>query len=167
MMDTISNTVWQRKGSCVIFDQKSLGPFIFEGSVVSLRQVLSWAKGFPAAPPVAGRTLLVSGLETLVETMEPQEAEDFLCRRVRPLLKDLQYRWTDCGVVFGFTSHSKTFEETSLEEEVLFRRRDQKRVRLSEGLWDGSATVNMKRIVREGDQPGDEVIIGYYVARIS
>ncbi|WP_413894508.1 hypothetical protein, partial [Candidatus Skiveiella danica] len=59
------------------------------------------------------------------------------------------------------------FEETSLEEEVLFRRRDRKQVRLSEGLWDGSATVNMKRVVREGDQPGEEVIVGYYVARIS
>jgi hypothetical protein len=31
----------------------------------------------------------------------------------------------------------------------------------------GSATVNMKRVVREGDQPGEEVIIGHYVARIS
>jgi hypothetical protein len=25
----------------------------------------------------------------------------------------------------------------------------------------------MKRVVREGDQPGEEVIVGYYVARIS
>jgi len=106
-------------------------------------------------------------METVIETMEPQETEDFLCRRIRPLLIRLQNRWTDCGVVFGFTSHHRTFEETSLEEEVLFRRRDRKQVRLSEGLWDGSATVNMKRVVREGDQPGEEVIVGYYVARIS
>lgn len=45
MMDTITNTVWQRKGSCVIFDQKSLGPFISEGAVISLRQALSWSRG--------------------------------------------------------------------------------------------------------------------------
>lgn len=167
MMDTITNSVWQRKGSCVIFDQKSLGPFISDGAVISLRQALSWAKALPAAPPVPGSTILISGLETVIETMEPQDAEDFLCRRIRPLLIDLQNRWTACGVVFGFTSHPKTFEETSLEEEVLFRRRDRKQVRLSEGLWDGSATVNMKRVVREGDQPGEEVIVGYYVARIS
>lgn len=166
-MDTISNNVWQRRGSCVVFDQKSLGPFIADGAVISLREALTWSKEFPANPPVPGRTILVSGLETVIETMEPQEAEDFLTRRIRPLLIDLQNRWTDCGVVFGFTSHPKTFEETSLEEEVLFRRRDRKTVRLSEGLWDGSATVNMKRVVRKGDQPGGEVIIGYYVARIS
>ncbi|BBO67932.1 hypothetical protein DSCA_18620 [Desulfosarcina alkanivorans] len=166
-MDTISNNVWQRRGSCVIFDQKSLGPFIADGSVISLRQALTWSKGLPANPPVSGRTILISGLETVIETTEPQEAEDFLSCRIRPLLIHLQNRWTDCGVVFGFTSHHKAFEETALEEEVLFRRRDRKQIRLSEGLWDGSATVNMKRVVREGDQSKEEVIVGYYVARIS
>jgi hypothetical protein len=166
-MDTISTTVWQRMGSCVIFDQKSLGPFISEGAVISLRQALAWAKGLPANPPVTGRTILISGLETVIETMNPLEAEDFLTRRIRPLLIHLQNHWTGCGMVFGFTSHRKSFEETALDEEVLFRRRDRKTVRMSEGLWDGSATVNMKRVVREGDQPGEEVIVGYYVARIS
>lgn len=166
-MESISTTAWQRKGSCIIFDQKSLSPFICDGAVISLRQALSWFKRLPAVSPVPGRTILISGLETVIETMKPQGAEEFLCRRIRPLLIHLQNRWTDCGVVFGFTSHHKTFEETSLEEEVLFRRRDRKQVRLSEGIWDGSATVNMKRVVREGDQPGEEVIIGYYVARIS
>lgn len=166
-MDIISNNVWQRRGSCVIFDQKSLGSFISDGAVVSLRQALAWSKELPADPPVPGRTILISGLETIIETMEPQEAEDFLARRIRPLLKHFQNHWTECGVMFGFTSHPKAFEETALEEEVLFRRRDRKQVRLSESLWDGSATVNMKRIVREDAQPGDGVIIGYYVAHIS
>jgi hypothetical protein len=166
-MESISNSVWQRKGSAVIFDQKNLGPFIANGSVVSLRQALSWSKGLPVNPPMPGRTVLISGLETMIETLEPQEAEDFLIFRIRPLLIHLQNNWTDFGVVFGFTSHAKSFEETSLEEEVLFRRRDRKTVRLSEGLWDGSASVNMKRMVREGDQSGQEVIVGYYVARIS
>jgi hypothetical protein len=166
-MDTITNSVWQRKGSCLVFDKRSLGALISAGAVISLRQALSWSKGLPAEPPVAGRTILISGLETVIETMEPQATEDFLRRRVRPLLILLQNRWTDCGVVFGFSSHPNTFEETSVDEEVLFRRRDRKQVRLSEGLWDGSATVNMKRVVREGEQPGEELIVGFYVARIS
>ncbi len=166
-METITNTVWQRKGSSVIFDQKCLGSFISNGAVISLRQALAWSKGFPANPPVTGQTLLISGLETIIETMEPLVAQDFLTCRIRPLLIDLQNRWPSFGVVFGFTSHHRTFEETSLEEEVLFRRRDRKPVRLSEGLWDGSATVNMKRVVREDNQPEEKVILGYYVARIS
>lgn len=166
-MDGISSSVWQRKGSSVVFDRKSLGEFISSGAVISLRQALSWSRGIPDLPPVGGRTILVSGLETIVETLAPQEAEDFLRCRIRPLLICLQNRWTDCGVVFGFSSHPRAFEETSLEEEVLFRRRDRKIVRLSEGLWDGSATLNMKRVVRESQKPGEEILIGYYVARIS
>ena len=166
-MEKISNTVWQRKGSCIVFDQKSLGPFIADGSVISLKQMLSWIKGLPAEPPVTGKTILISGLETIIETMEPQEAEDFLTRRIRPLLIDLQNRWTNYGIVLGFSAHSNAFKETSREEEVIFHRRDQQKIRLSEGLWDGSATINMKRLVREGDRPESEIIIGYYVARIS
>ena len=166
-METISNTVWQRKGSCIVFDQKSLGPFIADGSVISLRQMLSWTKGLPANPPVPGKTILVSGLETIVETMAPQEAEEFLLHRVRPVLIDIRDRWPDCGVVFGFSAHRNAFKETSLDEEVLFHRRDKTQIHLSEGLWDGSATINMKRIVREGDKPETEITIGYYVARIS
>jgi len=166
-METISNTVWQRKGSSIVFDQKSLGPFIADGSVISLRQMLSWTKGLPENPPVPGKTILVSGLETIVETMASPEAEAFLSRRVRPLIIDLQNRWNNCGMVFGFSAHRNAFKETSLEEEVLFQRRDKKQIRLSEGLWDGSAAINMKRIVREGDKPESEIIIGYYVARIS
>lgn len=166
-MEAITNTVWQRKGSSVIFDQRSLGTFISAGAVISLRQALAWAANLPAHSPVPGHTIIIAGLETVIETMLPQEAEAFLSTRIRPLLFHLQNYWTDCGVVFGFTSHPKTFEETSLKEEVLFHRRDRQTVRLSEGLWDGSATVNMKRIVREGHQPGEEVTVGYYVARIS
>jgi len=166
-METISNTVWQRKGSCIIFDQKSLGPFIADGSVISLRELLSFTKGLPADPPVPGKTILISGLETIIETMETQDAESFLSCRIRPLLIELQNRWNSCGIVFGFSAHCNAFNETSLEEEVLFNRRDKQKIRLSEGLWDGSATINMKRIVREGDKPDSEVIVGYYVARIS
>ncbi len=166
-MDTISTSVWQRKGSSVVFDKDSLVPLISSNAMISLREVLSWSKSMPAVPPVPGRTILVSGLETIVETMAPIEAEAFLTQRVRALLIDLQNKWTDCGIVFGFSSHPKTFEETTMDEEVLFQRRDRKTVKLSESLWDGSATVNMKRIVRESEKSGEEVIVGYYVARIS
>jgi hypothetical protein len=121
----------------------------------------------PSTPPGARRTILVSGLETVMEILPPQEAHDFLVRRVRPLLMELQNRWTDCGIVFGFTAHPQTFKEQAMDEEVLYQRRDQQKVRLSEGLWDGTATVNMKRIVRDAAEQGKEESLGYYVARIS
>jgi len=97
--------------------------------------------------------------------MPLNEVEDFLARRIRPLLIELQSRWTDCGIVFGFSSHEKAFEEVSLDEEVHFNH-DKKSIRLSEGIWDGT-TMSMKRITREDRQSGKEITVGYYVARIS
>ncbi|MBF0233373.1 MAG: hypothetical protein HQK65_10105 [Desulfamplus sp.] len=166
-MDTISNTVWQRKGSSIIFDQESLAPFVKNASVISLREALGWMNGFPSISPVKEKTILVCGLETMIETLPDDEIEDFLTQRIRPLLIELQNFWTGNGIVFGFSSHPNTFEENPMQEEVLFKRRDRIKVRLSEGLWDGSASVNMKRIVHTERNPGQEVVIGYYVARIS
>lgn len=166
-MDTISTTVWQRQGLAIIFDQLSLRSFISGDLVISLREFLDFENEIPSNPPFLGQTIIVSGLETILDTIEPQQADDFLSGRIRPLLRNLQNHWTQCGVVFGFTTHPGAFEETAMQEEVHFRRRDRKQVRLSDGLWDGSATMNMKRIVRIDENNGDEIIIGYYVARIS
>ena len=166
-MEKISSSAWRRKGSCIVFDKTSLGGLISAGAVVSLREALRWTKKVPVTFPVAGPTILVSGLETVVEILGPPEAEDFLIHRIRPLLVSLKDRWMECGLVFGFSAHAKAFEETSLDEEVLFRRRDRQTVHLSRGIWDGSGALNMKRIVREADKPGEEITIGYHVARIS
>ncbi len=165
-MESNSTTVWQRKGSCVIFNKECLGEFIASGAVISLRQFLDWIKAIPAVPPVSGSTILVSGLETVIEILPSMEAEDFLARRVRPVLIELQNRW-DCGIVFGFSAHEKAFKETALEEEVLFQRRGHQEIRLSDGLWDGSATMNMQRLLVEDAATSKETCIGYYVSRIS
>ena len=151
----------------MVFDQQSLGEFISNGDMISLRTFLSWGKQWPASPPVSGKTILVCGLETLLDTLTTGESDEFLVQRIRPIIIELQNRWPDRGLVFGFTSHEKAFEETSYEEEVLFRRRDRTTVRLTDGLWDGSATLNMKRLVREGTEPSTDSVTGYYVARIS
>jgi len=68
-MDTISNTVWQRKGSSIIFNEYSLAPFVKDGAVIPLREALSWMKAFPSVPPVDGKTIVVCGLETMIETL--------------------------------------------------------------------------------------------------
>jgi hypothetical protein len=165
-MDSISATIWQRKGSCVVFDRHALGPLIEAGGILSLRQALSWTTApLPAEPP--GKSILISGLETILHTLPPQETHDFLLRRIQPLIIKLQNTWTECGLIFGFASPAQVFIEDAMSDEVLYKRSDQQKIRLSEGLWDGSATVNMKRIVRETSEQGKEETLGWYVARIS
>ncbi|NPV69260.1 MAG: hypothetical protein HPY55_01270 [Firmicutes bacterium] len=166
-METLSSSVWQRKGSSVVFDGAVLGPLISEGAVVSLREALGWLREPPSALPVPGRTVLISGLQALVETLPPEEVTRFLVNRVEPLIKEIQGRWPEHGVVFGFAAHQKAFTETPMDDAVLFHRRDRHIINLSDGLWNGSAPGYIKRIVRAGDDPNQEVIVGYYVGRLS
>ncbi len=164
MMLDMPSSAWRRRGSSIVFDRLTLGQLIGEGALVSMREALGWMNTWPAEPPGNGQTVLVCGIETLLEVMEPDTAEDFLRKRVNPFVQEFQYRWDQCGLVFGFGAHEKSFELTAFDEEVLFIRRDGERVRLSYSLWDGSATMNLVRLIR--DEPGKS-IIGYYVARIS
>ena len=167
MMREMSSSAWLRRGSSIVFDKQSLGPLISNGPLVPLRQALDWTNEWPGEPPGGGRTVLVSGLETCLEVLAVEEAERFLWERIKPFILSLQERWDQVGVVFGFGTSSHSFEVTNIEEEIVFLRRGDERVRLSQFMWDGSSTLNVTRLVREGDQPGKTLTVGYHVPRIS
>lgn len=164
-MRDMSYGTWLRRGSSIVFDRPTLGPLIWEGALVSMREALGWMKAWPDKPPGNGQTVLVCGIETLLDVMEPAEAESFLKKRVKPFVQEFQSCWDQRGLVFGFGTHERSFELRASDEEVLFIRRDTRRVRLSYSLWDGSATMNVTRLIREEQEKN--ITIGYYVARIS
>ena len=81
MMLEMSSTSWLRRGSSVVFDKQSLGPLIAGGSMVSLRQALSWLSDWPSGPPSGADSVLVCGLETCIEVLSREDAERFLQSR--------------------------------------------------------------------------------------
>ena len=164
-MEDFSADTWQHKGSSVVFDRWAIGRLLESARHVSLRTALSWLHGAPS-PPAPRSSILVSGLETLIQLLPPQNAHDFLLHRIRPLIIRLQNSW-ECGLIFGFAAPSQAFVEDPLSDEVLYQIRAQHQVRLSEGLWDGNAAVTMKRIVREASSQSREETLGYYVPRLS
>lgn len=164
-MREMSSSAWLRRGSSIVFDRFTLAPLIGGGALVSLREALSWMNGWPAEPFIKGQTVLVCGIETFLDVMEAAEAQKFLKNRVNPFIQEFQARRDQSGLVFGFGTHERSFELTASDEEVLFIRRDGERVRLSYSLWDGSATMNVARLIR--DEQGKSITVGYYVARIS
>ena len=167
-MTIFGGSAWKRRGSSIIFDQEEIQALLNANAMISLREFLSWKENIPENPPIEGQTLLVCGLETLMDTLPAQEAQTFLETRIRPLIKEIQDVWTETGIIFGFSQGSQVFQETSgSREEVLFLRNDDQKVRISEGLWDGTATLNMQRLEKEFISEHQKVTIGYYVARIS
>ena len=166
-MREMSANSWLRRGSSIVFDKTSLGPLRSGGSMISLREALSWMRSWPSGPPGNQATVLVSGLETCVEVFSPWDAEDFLRTRIKPFVQEFQGRWDQHGLIFGFGVSEKSFVVTPSDEEVLFLRRDRKKVRLSYALWDGSSTLNVARLLRDEGQETKPITIGYHVPRIS
>lgn len=163
-MDNMTSSAWQRRGTSIIFDRESLADFIADDRIISLRQALAWLRGFPTEAP--GRTIVIAGLETVLETVAPEQAEAFLRYRIQPLARTLQTIWPECGVVFGFAAPAGAFVESGMDETVRFRLRNRREVRLSEALWGGTEAVDMLRLVRENARNKEE-IIGYHVAHLS
>ncbi|MEI7636724.1 MAG: hypothetical protein WCJ37_05420 [Syntrophus sp. (in: bacteria)] len=164
-MQDMSSSSWQRRGSSIVFNRDILGPLIGSGALVSLREALGWMNAWPVEPPGRGQTVLVGGIETLLDVLEPGKAQEYLINIVNPFVQEFQAQWDQRGLVFGFGAHERSFEVTASDEEILYIRRNGERVRLSHSLWNGSATMNMARLIR--DEHGKIIPIGYYVARIS
>ena len=163
-MDNMTSSAWQRRGTSIIFDRESLADFIADDRIIPLRQALAWLRGCPAEAP--GRTIVIAGLESVLETAEPEQAEAFLRNRMQALARTLQAIWPECGLVFGFAAPAGAFVESGMDEAVRFRLRNRREVRLSEALWGGTEAVDMRRLVRENARNKEE-IIGYHVARLS
>jgi hypothetical protein len=168
-MEKISSDTWLYRGSTVLFNHTYLGDLLNKNTLqISLRQALAWHKGLPAEPPASAKTVLITGLETVMETAKDSKtADDFLLHRIQYLLRQIQQHWTNIGIVLTFTSPAAAFELTLENEELLFHRRDRIAINLSNGLWDGSAPANMRQIVTGDTVNTKEEIVGYYVSRIS
>ena len=163
-MRTLSNDAWRRQGSSIIFDTEEIQKLLNENAMVSLRTFFSWDKNIPSEAPVLGQTVLICGLETVLDTLSEEEAQEFLMRKVNPLVKKIQSEWTTKGIVFGFTQF-KAFEEICLpNEEVLFKRTNFN-LRISEWLWCGVRTQDLHRIEKKVDN--QKITAGYYVAHLS
>jgi len=167
-MKELSTSSWQRSGSTILFGHDEIQALLKNKSMVSLQEFLTWGGNIPDDPPIPeeSKTILVCGLGTVMETLSPDEAENFLKKKVRPVIQNVQNIWTETGIVFGFPQGGGSFLETKgSEEEVLFLRSDNQKIRISEGLWDGTADQNMQRI--KGPFLAEMVTVGYYVRRIS
>ncbi|MDR0466077.1 MAG: hypothetical protein LBH94_01830 [Deltaproteobacteria bacterium] len=164
-MEDFSADVWQRRGSSVVFDRQTIGRHLESARLVSLRAALSWLR-VPSSQPAPRSSVLISGLETALQILPPQEARDFLVRRVRPLIIEAQNSSWDCGLIFGFTAPPQAFTVGHMNEELLYEPHSGHRLRLSEWLWGGGADA-VKRLVREASSQNREETLGYYVPRLS
>ena len=165
-MNDMTSSGWQRRGSSVVFHKEMLGPLIAAGCLVSLREALAWMQGWPADPPGNGETVLVGGLETCLDVMPTEEADRFLCARIKPYIQEFQSRWDQRALVFGFGCSASRFQVDPFED-VLFTGPSDKVIKLSAGLWNGAAKHDLYRLFMRNVATGKDEVGGFYVRRLS
>lgn len=170
-MQEMNSSSWQRTGCSIVWSPDLLGPLITAGTAVPVRTALAWMReGFPEEPPGGGMTILVGGLQTVMETLMTNdsagEAYEWLRANIMPLVRAVQSRWDRVGLVFGMDGPGKLFSLNEADDLVYFGRsknRDEN-VRITLGLWNGAATgKGASRLLI----PGTKETGGYHVLRVS
>jgi hypothetical protein len=167
-MKAKSTSDWRRTGSSIVFGATELTHLLQQSDapkkevlITSLRHVLGWAASeWPATPPDGAHTVVVTGLDAVLETMSVADGEAFLRKEVKGAIQVSQHHWTAAGLVFAFPVPPNRFSE-DMDEHVLFERGAGGLVKLSWGLWNGAAR-DVWLLRNAAKEP-----VGYHVQRIS
>ena len=168
-MKDMDASTWKRRGSSIVWSPGLLGSLITDGSVVPLRTALCWmTDGFPDDTPDGGSTVLIGGLQAILETIGTNEEQyDWLRANIMPFLRSVQGHWPRVGIVFGMTGPRNLFHLSEGDDLVYFgRSKDRsKNVRITLGMWNGAATgEGAYRLMTTGAK---KEVGGYHVNHIS
>lgn len=167
-MQEMTAQSWKRRGCSIVWSAELLAPLITETEAIPLRTALEWERhGLPDSPPVSGKTVLVGGLQTILEVMpDSNEAYAWLRRNILPLCRMWSNHWAGVGLVFGLDGPSKLYQFNESDDLVYFGRGADRDVKLclTRAIWNGAATGNgAYKLIVEGTKD----IGGFHVVRVS
>lgn len=105
-MRQLLDTVWQRRGISWIWDEEARNQVCQASEVWSLRQLLrgqrDWSEDLPSNE---GQTLVVAGLDSCLDLLEPSEAEEWLGEAIKSVILSFQaFYESDGALVFWLPS---------------------------------------------------------------
>lgn len=146
-MQEMTSSTWKRTGSSIIWHPALLADLVRDIEPTPLRTLMGWlANGFPENPPGSGRTVLIGGLQTAVETMMQTATPDAVAQWLRThalaAVRAWKSHWPNIGLIFVMDGPATLFEFNEGDEIVYFGRgRDRsKKVKLSLAIWNGAAS---------------------------
>lgn len=167
-MDDDTTFLWRHHGASLVWDPDALEEAARDGgTTVSLRQVLAWTQALPDDPPGGCRTVIVTGLQTALDTLDPADA-DALLRGVRTVVRQQMRHWPEAALVFAVSDRTR-YVVSPPSGSVLMRSPDRRIVDIGVALWGGAARDASRLVVTRTDGRGQEtrVPIGYWLRRAS
>lgn len=167
-MEEMTSQSWKRKGSSIVWSRELLTPVILNTEPTPLRKVLRWLdSGFPESPPGNSKTVLIGGLQTVLETMPDNTASyDWLRKHILPLCREAGHHWSTVALVFAMEGPARLFNHNEADDLVYYGRGNDrgKQVPITRAIWNGAATGTgaFKIVAEETSEVG-----GYHVQRVS
>ena len=169
-MQEMTSSTWKRTGSSIIWHPELLADLVADIEPTPLRVVLGWLKhGFPDATPGDKGTVLVGGLQTVVDTMSqanaPAIVEAWVRANAQACIRTAQHHWPNVGLVFVMDGPESLIKLNPGDEIVYFGRGNDRaaKVKLSSGLWNGAAAGSGSyQLLTPKKEVG-----GYFVRRLS
>ena len=100
MSPDLLDKTWMSCGISVLWDAEALNEICAPDSVRSLREFMRlYQSAWPedALNLISGRVLIVAGLEAAMDTLNPEEAVDWLEQNIYPAVRDFQDNVADGG----------------------------------------------------------------------
>lgn len=159
---------WQRRGCSLVWSPELLRDLITGIDATPLDVVLEWQRsGFPDDTPSGANTVLVGGLQTVLNVMPDAEASyAWLRANILPLCRRWSNQWAGVGLVFGMDGPGRRFDLNEADDLVYFGREPErnKRVCLTRAIWNGAATgTGAFKLMLEGSRE----IGGFHVVKVS
>lgn len=167
-MQEMTAQSWKRRGCSIVWSPELLAPLITNAEAIPLRMVLDWQRnGLPESPPGGTNTVLVGGLQTILEVMpDTDTAYGWLREHILVLCRRWCNHWANVGLVFGMDGPGRLFQLNEADDLVYFGKgadRDTK-LCLTRAIWNGAATgTGVFKLIVEGTKE----IGGFHVKYLS
>jgi len=135
---------WKRSGISLLWDPTEVGEVVKLEDIVSIRQYMhlyqtEWPDDLPS---LYGDALVVSGLDTIMDLLEPEDLVYWLEKKLYPSLLSFQSMYEgQCALIFWLPDSQKRLE---LKADGIFYWKctgtyQEKEIPLSTCLWNGAA----------------------------
>lgn len=176
-MQTLWGNGWAKYGTALLWNRHLLQPITQTDQVYSLRQFLRlaqqpldhWPEDLPANH---GKTLVVAGLDSCLEVLDPDDAQNWLTDTLRPALLRFQDQYQgDKGLVFWLPEGQARIQYSPAEPSYHWKLglSGQVTFPLLQSLWSGAAQDACHIMATENRQadPIGKEWSGLHLERIS